>query len=149
DRDQEAERHGRERDPVNVTPTAGEGEQHGRKRDDDREHEQIRRRHRAQQRSRIGHQASLGSVLMAASRSARNVAEPATWNSRSNSATASAVAEKATTTPVMTRACGTGSAPKPAAAPRRATTPNSRNTLLPSTLKARILRSGCGCVTTP
>ena len=55
-----------------------------------------------------------------------------------------AVAEKATTMPVMTSACGTGSAPSPAAAPRRAMTPNSRNTPLPRRLKARILRSGCG-----
>ena len=46
--------------------------------------------------------------------------------------------------PVITSACGTGSAAKPAAAPLRATMPNSRKTPLPSRLKPRSLRSGCG-----
>ena len=81
--------------------------------------------------------------------SARSVAEPVAWNSRSSSATARAVAEKATTIPVMTSACGTGSPPNPAAAPLRATTPKSRNTPLPSRLKARILRSGWGFTIRP
>jgi hypothetical protein len=69
--------------------------------------------------------------------------------SRSNSATASAVAEKATTIPVMTSACGTGSLPNPAAAPLRATTPKNRKTPVPRRLKARIFRSGCGFVIMP
>ena len=85
-----------------------------------------------------------GRCPRAVARASRSVAEPVASNSRSSSATASAVAEKATTIPVMTSACGTGSPPKPAAAPLRATTPNSRNTPLPSRLKARILRSGWG-----
>ena len=47
-------------------------------------------------------------------------------NRRSSTVTASAVAEKATTMPVMSNACGTGSPPMPAAAPRRAMTPNKQ-----------------------
>ena len=46
--------------------------------------------------------------------------------------------------PVMTSACGIGSPPNPAAAPRRATTPKSKNTPAPSKLNARTLRSGWG-----
>ena len=77
------------------------------------------------------------------------MAEPVAWNNRSSSATARAVAEKATTIPVITSACGTGSPPNPVAAPLRATTPNSTNTPLPTRLKARIFRNGCGFVITP
>jgi len=40
-------------------------------------------------------------------------------------------------------------ATRPAAAPLRATTPNSRNTPFPSRLKARILRSGWGFTMSP
>jgi len=54
---------------------------------------------------------------------------------------------KATTIPVMTSACGTGSPPNPAAAPLRATTPKNRNTpppnRRPSILSERC-RSGPG-----
>jgi len=53
-----------------------------------------------------------------------------------------ALAAKATTIPVITIACGTGSACNPAAAPFRATMPNTRKTPLPIRLNARILRSG-------
>ena len=60
-----------------------------------------------------------------------------------------AVAAKATTTPVMTSACGTGSPPNPAAAPLRATTPNTKKTPVPRRLKATILRSGWGCTIRP
>jgi hypothetical protein len=59
------------------------------------------------------------------------------------------VAAKATTMPVMTMACGTGSPLKPAPAPRRAMTPNSRKMPPPSRLKARMRRSGSACSTTP
>ena len=55
---------------------------------------------------------------------------------------ATALAAKATTIPVITIACGTGSDGNPAAAPLRATMPNTRKTPLPITLNARILRSG-------
>jgi hypothetical protein len=67
----------------------------------------------------MGRHASAGLAASARSRaSARSVAEPVAWNSRKSSAIARAVAAKATTIPVMTSACGTGSPPKPAAAPR-------------------------------
>jgi hypothetical protein len=84
-----------------------------------------------------------------AAASARSVAAPAAWNSRSSNATARAVAEKATTIPVMTSACGTGSPPNPAAAPRRATMPKNKNAPAPRRLKARIFLRGCGWVIRP
>ncbi len=46
--------------------------------------------------------------------------------------------------PVMTSACGIGSPPNPAAAPRRATTPNSREHAGAKQVKRDHLRSGCG-----
>ena len=60
-------------------------------------------------------QSPVGSVP-APGASARSVAEPVAWNSRSNSTIARAVAEKATTIPVMTSA-----AHRIAAQPRRRT----------------------------
>ena len=71
-----------------------------------------------------------------------SVTWPVSSNSRNTRATASALAAKATTMPVITIACGTGSACNPAAAPFRATMPNTRKTPLPIRLNARILRSG-------
>jgi hypothetical protein len=91
----------------------------------------------------------VGSVPGLPDASVLRVAEPATSNSRSKSAIARAVAEKATTMPVMTSACGIGSPPKPAAAPRRATTPKNKNAPPPSRLKARTLRSGWGLAIRP
>src|SRR5262245_54931081 len=126
-----------------MATAGGEGEQHAGHRDDDRQHQQkSARRRRLQNEGGGGHHASAGSAASARSRaSARSVAEPVAWNSRSSSATDRAVAAKATTMPVMTSACGTGSPPNPDAAPRRATTPKNTNTPLPSRLKATILRS--------
>ena len=69
---------------------------------------------------------------------------PVSAESRKMSATASALAAKATTIPVMTMACGTGSKRRPAAAPRRATMPKTRKTPLPIRLNASNLRRGCG-----
>ena len=81
--------------------------------------------------------------------SGSSVAWPVSWNSRSSNAIARAVAAKATTRPVITSACGTGSLFNPAPAPRRAMTPNSRKTPLPSRLNAKILRSGRGSTIRP
>src|SRR5262249_8638224 len=139
----EPERHGRKRDPFDLAPAGREGEQHAHQGHDKHKHQQEPARgRRVQNRGRMRHHAALGSVFALGGASARRVAEPVTWNSRSNSATARAAAAKATTIPGMTSAWGTGSPPNPEAAPLRATTPKTRNTPLPSRLKARILRSG-------
>ena len=82
-------------------------------------------------------------------RSALSVVDPVALKNCSRSATASAVPAAATTIPVMTSACGTGSPLNADTAPLRATTPNNRNTPLLRRLKARILRSGCGLAMTP
>src|SRR5262249_4544694 len=118
--------------------------QHARHRHDQRQDQQesTGRRHRVEDRSRMRHQASLVASPTAGEASTCSVAEPVAWNSRSSSATAMAVAEKAPTMPGMTTAGGPVSAPTPAAAPVRATTPKNTNAPLPSRLKPSILRSG-------
>src|SRR5262249_6494492 len=116
-------------------PSDDEGKQRSGDRDDERQHQQEVH-------------ASRRSPSSPAS-SGRSVVDPQISNSRSSKATDSAVAQKATTMPVMTSACGTGSAAKPAAAPLRATIPNSRKTPLPSRLKPSSLRSGWGWTRRP
>jgi len=111
-----------------------EPRQHGDRRDEHCQHKQ-------QPAGRCSDCASGASV--------ESVTEPLSSNSRRSSATASAVAENATTMPVISSACGTGSPAMPAAAPLRATAPSRTNTPLPITLNARILRSGCGLTISP
>src|SRR5215510_9765832 len=112
-----------------------------------REHEQqsTGRRHVVNWH-RMQHLNARSSASALVGASSVSVTVPVAWNNRSSSATARAVAENATTMPVISKPCGTGSPAKPAAAPRRAIAPNNRNTPLPITLKARSLRSGCGFV---
>src|ERR1700744_3658172 len=96
----------------------------------------------------IRHQLSLsGPGLVQASGS--SVTWPVSEYRRQISETATALAAKGTTIPVMTIACGIGSWGKSAAAPRRAIIPKTRKTPLPIRLKASNLRSGWGCTTRP
>src|SRR4029077_14458223 len=116
-----------------------ERQQHADDRHDDGQHEQVPApRGREGERHRQ-HQVSTPLSGVFAAASGLSVVRPVSWKSRSSNATASAVAEEATTMPVMPIACGTGSAAKPAAAPLRAMMPNIRKTPLPRMLKARIL----------
>ena len=88
----------------------------------------------------IRHHSWMESVALPATVSALSVSDPVSSKSRSKSATASAVPAAATTIPVMTSACGTGSPLNAVPAPLRATTPKNRKTPLLRRLKARIFR---------
>src|SRR5262249_62139026 len=138
-------------DPFRVAHAGGKGQQYARHRYDQGKDQQKSARcgPHVQNRGWMRHQSSVGSLPPPTGACACSVVEPVVSNSRSNSATAKAVAEKATTTPVMTNACGTGSLPNPTTAPLRATAPKTRNTPLPSKLKAMIFRSGWGLVISP
>src|SRR5271165_1179212 len=115
----------------------------------DREHQQRSARRPRKSRRRLDHEALAPSPGGLAGASGSSVTLPVSSWSRRIRATASALAAKATTMPVITIACGTGSKGKPPAAPLRATMPNTRKVPLPIRLKARILRSGCGLTMRP
>jgi len=136
------ERNRQKRYAPGIAPTKDQRSENTKQRHDERQDEQETARRR---RFRKGDRQAGGSLGSGAASVAAPVASCRRWTR----ATASAVAEKATTIPVMTSACGTGSPPMPSAAPRRATTPKSRKTPLPIRLNARILRSGCGLTIRP
>src|SRR6516164_5363940 len=106
----ESERCRAQSDTLRATASGCEREDDSGKRQQNRENEQVAAwRGRPQFRR---HFASPPSGLVHASGS--NVTRPLSSESRKMSATASALAAKATTIPVMTMACGTGSKRKPA-----------------------------------
>jgi energy-converting hydrogenase Eha subunit H len=142
-------RHEGEGNAFRMTATKHERQQYTGNRQDDRQHEQEPARRRCEGIDRHRHSVSFplpGGLVHASDRS---VTRPVSSKSRSTKAIASALAAKATTMPVITIDCGTGSAGNPAPAPLRAMMPNSKKTPLPIRLKARILRSGWGLVMRP
>src|ERR1700733_8500271 len=149
DGDSEFHRHEDERDPFGA-PTADEKrQQHANNRQEDRQRQQASARRRRDGGRIHRHPASAPSSGGFVQASGFNVTWPVSSNSRNTRATASALAANATTMPVITIACGTGSACNPTAAPFRATMPNTRKTPLPIRLNARIFRKGWGLATRP
>ena len=139
DRDGEPDRGKAQRDAFGEPPAKNERQQNSGGRRQDREHEQRPAWRAPKKRRRLNHGAPAPSPGGLAGTSGSRAALPVSSWSRRIRATASALAAKATTMPVITSACGTGSKGKPAAAPLRATMPNTRKTPLPIKLKAENL----------
>jgi len=142
-------RHEEKRDPFRLASSKQKREQHAEGRQEDCKREQAAGRRRRDGGGIRRPSASAPSPGGFVPPSGLSVARLVSPNSRNTRATASALAAKATTMPVITIACGTGSDGNPAAAPLRATMPNTRKTPLPITLNARILRSGSGVAMRP
>ena len=117
DGDSEFDRHEAERNPFRPPPADEKRQQHAESGQEDRQRQQASARRRRDRGGASRHSAPAPPSGGLAQASGFNVAWPVSSNSRNTRATASALAAKATTIPVMTIACGTGSACNPAAAP--------------------------------